>query len=780
MPPNASTYEQDPAAWLDLLAERYPGRLRHVEQLPERLPDAAEWPDWVAPPVYAALRGNGIDRLWRHQRQTAEAARAGHHVVVSTGTASGKSLGYLLPGLSAVVEGAGAPNGRGATMLYLAPTKALAADQMERIRTWAIPGVRVGTYDGDTPADERRWLRDHANVVLTNPDLIHHSLLPGHDHWAPFLRRLQFVVIDECHVYRGVFGSHVASVLRRLRRVAARYRSEPTFVLASATIGDPGEHARRLIGMPVREVVQDGSPRAGTTFALWEPERLTSTAPTAPGTTPSRRSATTEAADLLADLVAMAPRGVQTVAFARSRAGVESLAEAARRRLAQDHPERTSTVAAYRGGYLPEERRSLEARLRSRTLLGVAATNALELGMDISGLDAVIVAGWPGRRASLWQQIGRAGRSGERSLAIFVAADDPLDSYLVEHPETITGEPVEAVVMDPANPYVLAPHLAAAAAELPLTEPDLEMFGPDARHIVDRLVAGGVLRRRRTGWYWARDDTPGAHVQLRGAGPSVAIVESGTGRVIGTVDEASAHGQVHTGAVHVHQGQTYVITELDLGSGVAAAVEGDPGWTTTATSASTFRIERCDAAVELGAATINHGRVRVTSQVTGFLRRLPSGQVIGRHALDLPERSLLTHGVWWTVTPDALAEANVAPDEVPGALHAAEHAAIGVLPLVATSDRWDVGGVSTDLHPDTGLPTVLVYDGYPGGAGFAERAFLRAQQWLGATAAVIAGCSCRSGCPACVQSPKCGNGNEPLDKQGAVRALGVLLACLTS
>jgi DEAD/DEAH box helicase domain-containing protein len=741
---------------------RREGRVVHVERLPGREARYAAWPGWVAPPVLAALLSAGIERPWVHQRAAMDLVRGGTSTVLSTGTASGKSLAYLVPALTAIVEGTAAPNGRGATALYLSPTKALAADQLAALERLAVPGVRAATYDGDTAADERRWVRDHASLVLTNPDLLHHSLLPGHQRWASFLRALRVVVVDECHTYRGVFGAHVAAVLRRLRRVAGRYGSAPVFVLASATAGDPAGHASRLVGLPVTAVEDDGSPREPMTFALWEP-------PVIDG---SRRSATTESAGILAELVAS---GVQSVAFARSRAGVEALAASARRRLEDSAPERVGAVAAYRGGYLPEDRRTLERGLRDGSLTGLAATNALELGVDVSGLDAVVMAGWPGRRASLWQQAGRAGRAGRESLAVLVAADDPLDSYLVHHPDAVFGAPVEATVTDAENPHVLAPHLAAAAAELPLTEADLPLFGPPARALVETLVGHGVLRRRPRGWYWARSDRPGDHVSLRGAGQVVSVVEQRTGRVLGTVEEASAHAQVHTGAVHVHQGETYVVTDLDLATATACVVRGDPGWSTVARAVSSFTVLGTERTTRRGPVEVSFGAVRVGTQVTSFLRRLPSGEVLGTHPLDLPERTLVTRAVWWTMPPEALAAAGVADADVPGAAHAAEHAAIGLLPFVATADRWDIGGVSTACHPDTGLPTVMVYDGHPGGAGFAEQAYAALDRWLGATRAAVAGCRCADGCPACVQSPKCGNGNEPLDKAGAVRVLDLVL-----
>jgi DEAD/DEAH box helicase domain-containing protein len=798
-------------------------RLTHVHRVSARPASPAPWPSWVSPTLYAALTQAGLASLWSHQLVAAEAAHAGTHVVLSTGTASGKSLGYLLPALSDVLDGAAAPNGRGATALYLAPTKALAHDQLDRLDRLALPGLRAATYDGDTSPDDRRWVREHANYVLTNPDLLHHSLLPGHEHWAPFLRALRYVVVDECHVYRGVFGSHLAMVLRRLRRVSARYRSTPTFVLASATVAEPAVHAERLVGLPVHPVTLDGSPRAALTFGLWQPGETgyawtpppllaepgpaavsdpavsdpaadpavanpdadrtadgtshptagpAAPTPQRPGGGSRRRSAVAESADLLSDLVA---QGVQTVAFARSRAGVEVISAAARSHLCELDEALGDAVAAYRGGYLPEERRELETALRAGGLLGLAATTALELGIDVSGLDAVLLAGWPGTRASMWQQAGRAGRAGAESLAVLVAADDPLDTYLVNHPDAVFGQPVEAAVLDPENPYVLRPHLAAAAAELPMTEADAAYFGPSTVPLLDQLVDSGVLRRRPTGWFWSSGDRPTDTVSLRGSGTTLRIADHRTGRVLGTIDDARSHSAVHPGAVYVHQGETYVVVDLDLDDGCVLVRVGDPGWSTQARSMSAFDIVEVERSRQWGPVGCHFGEVRVRTQVTSFLRRLPTGEVIGEHPLDLPIRSLPTKAVWWTIPLERLAAWGVPGTAVPGAAHAAEHAAIGMLPLVATSDRWDIGGVSTALHPDTGMPTVLVYDGYPGGAGFAERGYEALERWLTGTRDAIAGCACLSGCPSCVQSPKCGNGNEPLDKPRAVTLLDLTL-----
>lgn len=781
----------DPAAGtlLDLLRARYgDGRITHVEHLPARTGTPADWPDWVPDPLRAALAARGVTRPWAHQARAAELAWQGRHVVVATGTGSGKSLAYLVPALSRLLTD---PR---ATVLYLAPTKALAADQLRSVTELALPGVRAGCYDGDTPREEREWLRAHGRFILTNPDMLHHGILPGHRAWRQFLRRLAYVVVDECHAYRGVFGSHVAQVLRRLRRLA----TEPVFLLASATADDPASAASRLTGVEVEAVTEDASPRGAITFVLWEPPLLAATPDAGPAVPsartpaedtpagagdviaaeqPIRRSALAETADLLADAVT---QDIRTLAFVRSRRGAEVVAASAARALDEVVPGLGNRVAAYRSGYLPEERRALEQALRTGDLLGLATTNALELGVDLVGLDAVVLCGYPGRLASLWQQAGRAGRAGQDAVCVLVARDDPLDTYLVHHPEALFGAPVEATVLDPTNPYVLGPHLAAAAAEAPLTEADLAQFGgPAAVEAIEALTAARLLRRRPTGWYWVGRDRP--EIDLRGTGGApVAVVENGSGRLLGTVDAGSAHPLLHPGAVYLHQGVSYVVDALDLADGVALVHPESPDWSTHARDITDLTVAAVRDYTDAGPVGLFLGEVEVTNQVVSYQRRrLGTGEIVGTFPLDLPPRQLSTMAVWFTVSPQALARAGVPEEEVPGALHAAEHAAIGLLPLVATCDRWDIGGLSTARHADTGAPTVFVYDGHPGGAGFAERAYQAAVAWLTATRDVIAECACEAGCPACIQSPKCGNGNQPLSKPHAIATLEVVLAALS-
>ncbi|MFJ4109557.1 DEAD/DEAH box helicase [Oerskovia enterophila] len=932
------TVSDRPGALLDVLLAggRRADRLTHVEHLPGRPGQHADWPRWADASLVAGYRSMGVERPWAHQVEAAEAAWSGRHVALATSTGSGKSLAFWLPALTAVRADRAAETlapGRiesartRGTVLYLSPTKALAADQVDGLQRLLDASrandVKVSTCDGDTSFEERKWVQEYADVVLTNPDFLHFALMPNHRRWARFLRNLRFVVVDEGHSYRGVFGAHVALVLRRLARLSAHYAPAPpaglseaprgmdrpasdnlsasgpsgpsspsgharpgssagaprnrlTFVVASATTADPAASAGRLIGVPSEQIVTvdtDTSPAGRKTFALWQPPEVLGyeaaqaraaaandpaadaalaesllidpTAhdelglmsdpdePATPGDSPERprRSATAEAADLLADLTAA---GARTLAFTRSRRGAEAVATQTQDHLRVVSPQLARRVAAYRGGYLPEERRALEQALRSGAIRGLATTNALELGVDISGLDAVLIAGWPGTRMSVWQQAGRAGRAGADGLVAFVAREDPLDTYLVHHPEAIFAAPLEATVFDPANPYVLAPHLCAAAAEVPLRQSDLAVFGDPAAvtELLGVLVARGALRRRASGWYWTHAQSAAAMTDLRGSGGSpVRVVEAGTGRLLGTVDAASADGSVHDGAVYVHQGVSYVVETLDLRDGVALVARRDVDFGTWSRSVTEIAIhgirdeEESEAPAPVGSAPSGDaptgdatgdgptaepapgdepsvprgsapndaahpaiqrwwgpigwgfGPVEVTSQVVSFQRRrLPDLQILGTEPLDLPEHTLPTTAVWWTVPAEVLEAAGIDAETAPGALHAAEHASIGLLPLLATCDRWDLGGVSTAMHVDTEQATVFVYDAYPGGAGFAERGFHLGATWLRATRAAISRCPCADGCPACVQSPKCGSFNNPLDKAAAVRLLDAVLA----
>jgi DEAD/DEAH box helicase domain-containing protein len=743
----------------------YRGQLVHLEELPARPARLVGLPEDLHPLVASRLRARGLTSLWAHQAEAIALARDGTHVVVATGTASGKSLCYQVPVFEALLGHARR------TALYLAPTKALAQDQLRAVRSFALAGVKATTYDGDTPTEERPRVRRTANFVLTNPDMLHQGILTNHEQWATFLARLAYVVVDEAHTLRGVFGAHVALVLRRLRRLARRHGGDPTFVLASATLGNPEQLAAGLTGLPVEAVTGDASPRGPVSFALWEPPMLDEA-------TGLRRSTNMEAADWLATTV---EGGVRALCFTRSRRGAELVASYAGRRVAEVDRRLARQVRAYRAGYLPAERRELERQLVSGELLGVATTNALELGMDIGGLDAVILNGFPGTVASMWQQAGRAGRGQDPALAVLIGADDPLDAYLLHHPADLFGRPHEGALVDPTNPYVLGPHLACAAYEAPLTEEDLELFGSQARAAVEALEADGTLRRRRDGLRPVSGRSPASKVGLRSAGgPPVTIVEADAGEIIGTVDAARAPATVHQGAIYLHQGETYRGIELDLAQGVAL-VERFNGaeYTQPRTDTDIEVIEELER-VPLARSALSLGRVVVTRQVVGYeRRRIGTGELLGYSDLDLPPQRLVTVAYWYSLSPELLDDALLGSKEIPGAAHAAEHAQIGLLPLFALCDRWDIGGVSTAWHPDTGLATIFVYDGHEGGAGIAERGFNVAAEHQRATLETVARCPCETGCPTCVQSPKCGNGNHPLDKQGAARLLRALLADLT-
>jgi DEAD/DEAH box helicase domain-containing protein len=747
----------DPRAFLASLESD--GSVVHLREFAARRTEPGPFPEDVPGIVVDRLGLLGVSGMYEHQRAALDAVRAGRNVVVATGTASGKTLVYNLAFASEAVAD---PK---RTALYLFPTKALARDQLRQIRELKLPQLRAAVYDGDTPKPERPLVRRNANLVLSNPDMLHASVLPDHARWADFLLRLSLVVVDEAHVARGVFGSHVAHVLRRLRRLIAHYGGEPRFILTSATVGNPAELAERLVGLPFEAVTEDRAPSGHRLFALVNP-------PVIDEETGARRSALTEASQLVAR---MAEADVRSIGFTRSRRAAELLAEFARREL---DAELRTRVKAYRAGLLPEERRALEQRLSSGDLRGVAATNALELGIDIGGLDAVVMNGFPGTLASMWQQAGRAGRRGSTSLVALVAQDDPLDQFLVTHPEDLFDRPAEAAVVDPENPFVLEPHLACAARELPLSEDEVATFWPGAEAALAHLEERGELARRRDRWHHRGRGSPHRLVDLRSAGGRVfAIVIEETGELLGTVDGARAHSQVHPGAIYLHQGEQFEVRELDLTGRVALVARSDPDFYTQSRDTTDIGVAEVDEEARTsGGVPTYRGTVHVTNQVVAFARKhVATGETLDVVPLALPPQTLETKGVWWAIPRPTIARAAISEAALPGAAHAAEHAAIGLLPLIATCDRWDVGGVSTAYHPDTGSCAIFVYDGYPGGAGITFQGFAAVERWLDATFETVRTCPCPAGCPSCVQSPKCGNGNEPLDKAGAVALLAAML-----
>ena len=734
---------------------RFPARAPRFGQLDRPLPDRLDLP----------RMGEG---LWSHQAAAINAIRDGQHVVIATSTASGKSRCFQIPILETISE----PEDPG-TALLIYPTKALAQDQLRSLTDLAGQPLVAGTYDGDTPADLRGLLRRQANVLLTNPEMLHHGMLSRHSQWGPFLRRLRYVVIDELHVLRGIFGTHVAHLLRRLRRICDLYGAEPTFIFTSATIGEPDRLARALCGLPVTTIDDDGSPSGDRVIAVVDP-------PVIDHRSGQRRSALAHSAELGADLV---KAGHHTITFSRSRKGAETIAADMARRLPAAYHD---SVMAYRAGYLPQERREIEHLLATGRLRGVVATSALELGINIGQLDACLLTGFPGTIASMWQQAGRVGRDGGPSLAILVAGDDQLDRYLVEHPEEVFTRPPESSVVNLANPFILLPHLACAAFEAPLSVSDERWWGPEDLHDgVRELVGSGQLRMSRPPGreaeapraHWTGSGRPSRRIGLRtGTSEQIAIIDAFSHKVIGTVDLARAPTTVHDGAIYLHQGRSYFVTELNLAEGTAQVEETDGSTYTQPMSDIDLEILRSDAERSVGNAILHLGDVEVATTVGSYqVRDSFTRSLLGQHPLDLPEQRLITRAFWYRFDPatiTALRDAGHNPD---GSLHAFEHAAIGMLPLFTICDRWDVGGVSTVIHPSTGQATVCIYDGYPGGAGIAELGWEAGRDHLLATSEAIAGCRCHHGCPSCIQSPKCGNGNDPLDKAGAQMLLTLVL-----
>jgi DEAD/DEAH box helicase domain-containing protein len=739
-----------PSIWDEMLTGE---QVAYLGSEPARAARTAPLPEQLDPRVAAALSARGIDALYDHQVEAWEAAARGEHVAVATGTASGKTLAFNLPVLDALAR---EPKLRA---LYLYPTKALAQDQARALAGYGIPTLRPAIYDGDTPA-ERRWhIRKWANAILSNPDMLHIGVLPHHDRWGDVLANLRYVVVDEAHVYRGVFGSHVANVLRRLRRLARAYGSDPQFLLASATIANPGELVRSLVGVDATVIDRDSAPRAERTVVLWNPELLDEELGL-------RASPLGEASRLVASLV---ERGVRTLCFAKSRKAVELIHRFTAERL---DSELAARLSPYRAGYTPEQRREIERRLVEGDLLAVSATDALELGIDVGLLDCVICVGFPGTVASLRQQWGRAGRR-EHGLAVLVASEDALDQYFIREPDTLLGRRVEAAILDHENTRVLDGHVYAAAFEGPLDDSDRDVLGDAA---LERAAVLPELRRTKAGYVWAGRDYPAARVSLRSAEiDAFTVVDVATGSLLGLVERSRAYSTIHEGAVYLHLGSAYLVRSLELETRTALVEPFAGDWYTQVkkeTATTIVETERTEPRLGL---ELCFGAVSVTEQVVAYQRKtIRTQEALDLNPLDLPETTFDTESVWFCPEPQHLAGLERMPVLL-GTLHAAEHTLIALLPLWAMCDRWDIGGLSTNVHFQTRRPTIFVYDGHPGGVGITERGFEQFEGWVRDTAKLLAGCPCESGCPSCVQSPKCGNLNEPLDKHGALTLLRRML-----
>jgi DEAD/DEAH box helicase domain-containing protein len=779
----------DPVGFLDGLRRRrdYAGQLVYAQTMPDRQARYGRLRHALSGPVREALRAAGSERLYTHQAEAINAALDGRHVVIATSTASGKTLCFHVPVLEALARD---PLARA---LYIYPTKALAQDQLGKWKVFAsgagggVIRPEAATYDGDTSQGARARIRKTARVLLTNPDMLHAGILPNHPLWAEFFRHLKIVVIDEAHSYRGVFGSQVACVLRRLRRVCALYQpgsgAGPQFIAASATIANPAEHFELLTGLEAEVISDDGSPHGPRTFVLWNP-------PFMDKTQMARRSANREATDLFTALVGA---GVRTIAFTRARVVAELLLRYAREQLKRTAPEAVPRVAAYRAGYLAEERRRIERELFGGRLIGVTATTALELGIDVGGLDAALLVGYPGTVASTWQQAGRAGRGQDPSLALLIGLDNPLDQFYMRHGAELLGKPHENALLDPDNVHILQRHLPCAAHEVPLQVPAAEdgvqtrpaggqddeaLFGPGFVDAMIALEQSEVLRYTGEHWIYTRRDYPAQDVSLRDAdGERFAVLNAAAGySTLEELSSTSAPQRVHPGAIYLHQGESYLVTEYngEMRHAVVKPVEAD--YYTQPRELNDVRIVRSLKHRQTPHAAAYLGRVRVRSQVVGY-RRLQqfSEAVLGEEMLDMPPVEFETVALWWDLPPDLPAQLAARGLDFLGGLHAAEHAAIGILPLFAMCDRWDIGGLSTPRHPDTDGPQIFIYDGFPGGVGIAEKGFELLPELWAAALDVIRGCPCEGGCPSCVQSPKCGNFNQPLDKSAAAFLLQRLL-----
>jgi DEAD/DEAH box helicase domain-containing protein len=736
------------ASWNTLLEGE---ELAYLGSEPARGARLAALPDDLHPRLREALEAQGVQALYEHQAAAWEAAQRGGHLIVTTGTASGKTLAFNLPVLDAIAR---EPKQRA---LYLYPTKALAQDQLRSLGSFRLPKLRAAIYDGDTATDKRWQVRKWANLILSNPDMLHVGVLPHHDRWGDVLSNLAYVIVDEAHVYRGVFGSHVANVLRRLRRLARVYGAEPQFLLASATIANPGELGARLLGAETTVIGDDAAPRAERTVALWNP-------PLTDEELGLRASPLGEASRLMAELVS---RRLRTLCFAKSRRAAELIHRFTADRLGDD-----SQLSPYRAGYTPAQRREVERRLLEGELLGVSATNALELGIDIGLLDCVISVGFPGTVASLRQQWGRAGRRGH-GLAVLVASEDALDQYFMREPQALLGRRVEAAILDHENPRVLDGHVRAAAFEAPLDDADRDLLGDEA---LERAAALPELRKTGAGYVWAGRDYPAARVSLRStSAEAFSIVEGSTGTLLGLSEESRAYSTVHEGAIYLHLGESYRVQALDLDARTAVVERFSGDYYTQAKKETTTAIvEPMRHEVRLG-VPLSFGRVVVTEQVVGYQRKsIQTQEQIDLVALDLPQTEFETEAIWFLPEPPML-DGLMEMTRLLGSLHAAEHSLIALLPLWAMCDRWDIGGLSTNLHFQTGRPTIFVYDGHAGGVGITERGFEAFDGWTEDTAKLLAGCPCERGCPSCVQSPKCGNLNEPLDKAGALTLLRRML-----
>jgi len=729
-------------------SEWYDGQISHTENLPAR--DARFAPLEPAPPdrVLRVISDDGISQFYTHQAQAITHARGGESVVVVTGTASGKTICYNVPVLESLLEN---PE---ATALYLYPTKALAQDQLRTLERYRksdpeLPLV-TGTYDGDTPPNVRRKLKNEANVLLTNPDMLHAGILPNHGSWSRFFANLRYVVVDEVHAYRGIFGSNVSHVLGRLNRICAHYGVEPTYVCCSATIRNPRDLAEKLTGRSMRAVEDDGAPKGPRTFVIWNPPMLADS-------NVERRSGNGEAARLLAETV---QADHQTIAFVRARVVSEVVTRYAQEILGHMSPSRAKLVHAYRGGYLPEERRQIERSLFSGELRGVVSTNALELGIDIGGMEVAILVGYPGTIASVWQQAGRAGRGSDPSLVLLIPYDSPIDQYMAQHPDYFFGRSPESAVIDPLNAHIVLSHLRAAAFELPIEKRDWDNYGEYCGPILKLLEEDRQVRQQGDRFYWSGPNFPSADVGLRNISDDVyTIIDTGpkekpdaANRVIGTIDEVGAFQQLHPQAVYMHHGETYFVNDLDTNKKIAWVEKEDTDYYTQSITEVKIKIESEELRKQWNASDVHWGDVSAT-KVTYMFKKIKFGtrDSLGFGALDLPPWTLDTSGMWILPRPEAFALVKKAGRVPREGLLGISNVIREVIPLFAMCDTMDIGA-SVDSSA-ANAPGVFVHDRFPGGLGFSLKAYEIIEDIMKASLELIDRCPCARGCPSCVGSP---------------------------
>ncbi len=744
----------------------YSDQIAHIEHIPPRSADFGELERPLARKLQQCLDDNALWPLYGHQATAVNAARNGGNVMVATSSASGKSLCYNIPVLEALLTE------KSSRALYLFPTKALAQDQLLRMREQFCPDIlesdECATFDGDTPQNERFDIKKNARILITNPDMLHLGILPNHQSWARLLRRLRYVIVDEAHMYRGVFGSHVALVLRRLRRLCEIYGTRPQFICCSATIANPGEHAEKLTGLPFTVVSNDGSPHGGKDFVFWNP-------PLVDDKKESRRSANGEATFIFTELV---EKEIRTLTFARTRRLTELIYNYSRQRLAKIDHLLANKIRPYRAGYLAQDRRKIEKELFTGKLIGVVATNALEVGIDIGDLEATVLTGYPGSVSSTWQQAGRSGRSNQKAISFLIGTDNPLDQYFMRHPENFFARNFENALINPANHYILQAHLACASWEKPLSERDTVYFGTSMLPEIQAMTQQNQLKQRGSLWYIPSGIAyPAQAINIRStSGQNYSIIDTSTDQPLETIESSQAFFMVHTGAIFLHQGDTYLVTKLDIAGRTAYVEPAEVNYYTRVTELSDLKIIKEQQRQKSGPATVCLGEVEVNNSVIGYRRKAQlTEEILGEEPLDLPPQVFNTISLWFDLPATAITRIAEAGADFFGGIHAVEHAAIGILPLFALCDRNDIGGVSTPFHVDTAKGQIFIYDAHPGGIGIAEKGYELIKDLWEATYHSILECPCQEGCPSCIQSPKCGNNNEPLDKKAAVIILEELL-----